>query len=205
MKQYSTSFNTTGLKLPVITLSTAALSLLMYFWRSYAGPLFQYDRNLIANGEFWRIVTSHFTHWSFDHFLWCTITFIALGAICEQCNRRGFVLAIAVSAICIPVVSWFADPGMMFYRGLSGICSSIFIVGVVLMIKKALADKDWVNVLLPAVGGILFIAKTVIEFIGGQAVFVHADNIFSPVPLAHLVGGIIGFVTVFFIPLRIQR
>jgi rhomboid family GlyGly-CTERM serine protease len=182
----------------------AALSLLLYF-SSDASTFLQYDRTLIADGELWRIITGHFTHWSFDHFLWCTITFIALGSICERLNRKGFIISLSASAIIIPVVSWFVDPEMLFYRGLSGICSSIFIVGAVLMIQQSFADKDWANLILPSVGGILFFCKIVFEFINNQAVFVHTNNMFSPVPLAHLIGGIIGFITAAFILFRTQR
>jgi len=198
MKSYKTSFVSFGSKLPVISISVAVLSLLLYF-RSGIAPFLQYDRALIADGQLWRLITGHFTHWSFDHFLWCTITFIALGSICEQLNRKGFVISLAASAIVIPVVSWLADPGMLLYRGLSGICSSVFVVGVMLMMRKAFVDRDRANLILPAAAGFLFFGKIVYEFISGRALFVHSSDMFSPVPLAHLVGGVIGLLTTAFV------
>lgn len=201
MKYSKKSFINFGSKFPVITIFMGALSLLLFFF-SDAATFLQYDRSSIANGELWRCITGHWTHWSFDHFLWCTITFIALGAICEQLNRKGFIISLLVSMIIIPVFCWFADPTMLFYRGLSGVCSSIFIVGSVLMIRKALADKDWANIILPSLGSFLFFAKILFEFINGQAVFVHSNDMFSPVPLAHLVGGIIGLITYIFIEIQ---
>ena len=42
--------------------------------------LLQFDREMIAGGEWWRLITCQWVHWSFDHFLWCALTLIALGA-----------------------------------------------------------------------------------------------------------------------------
>lgn len=185
-------------RLPMISIFVALLSLVSYLCGDTIAFL-QYDRTLIAEGELWRCLTGHFVHWSFEHFLWCTITFLALGSICEQLNRKGFIISLSISAIIIPIVSWFVAPGMLFYRGLSGICSSIFIVGSILLINKAVIDKDWINIILPAAGGLLFFVKILYEFISGQTVFVHSNDIFSPVPLAHLSGAMAGLVSVAFI------
>lgn len=198
MKSFKASFNTRGSRLPVISIFMTLISLILYLCGDTTAFL-QYDRTLIADGELWRCITGHWIHWSFEHFLWCTITFVVLGSICELLDRRGFILSLSVSAFIIPLVCWFADPEMLLYRGLSGICSSIFMVGSILMIRKALADKDWINFFLPTAGGILFFVKTLYEFIIGQTVFVHSNNMFSPVPLAHLAGAIVGLATVVFI------
>lgn len=190
--------NRHGSELPLISISMAVLSLLLYLCGDVASFL-QYDRALIADGQFWRCITGHWTHWSFDHLLWCAITFIVLGTICERLSRKGFVISLAVSAIIIPVVSWFADQDMLFYRGLSGICSTVFVVGSILLARQALADRDWTNLILPVLAGTLFFAKIVYEFINGQALFVQSSNMFSPVPMAHLVGGVVGLLTGFFV------
>ncbi len=197
MKPITSMYKQSRSGLPLVSVSVAAISLLLYFCRD-ATIFLQYDRALIASGELWRIVTGHLTHWSFDHFLWCTVTFIALGSVCEQLNRKGFVISLAASAVIIPAVSWFADPDMLYYRGLSGICSSVFTAGSILIANKAFADKNWINLIIPVAGGTLFFSKILYEFITGQAVFVHTDNLFFPVPLAHLTGGIIGLLSVVF-------
>ena len=176
----------------------------MYFC-SDTSEFLPHDRTVLANRELWRLLTVHFKHWSFDHCLWFAVTFIALGSICEQLNRKGFILSLVASAIIIPVVGWFADPDMQFYRGLSGICSSIFVAGSILMIRKALAEKNRAQAILPAVGGILFCIKILYEFISAQTVYVHSNNMFSPVPLAHLAGGNTGLITVSLILFRAQK
>ena len=190
----SQAWSIPGEEFPYLSL-TVGISALIFFILNNAGTSLQYDRAAIAAGEFWRIITGHWTHWSFDHLLWCAITFVALGAICERLNRAGFILSLVLSAIIIPVFCWFADPGMHFYRGLSGLCSSVFVVASIQMVRKARAEQDLPGVLLPAVAGFLFFAKTLFEFISGQALFVHSSDIFVPVPLAHLAGALVGLIT----------
>jgi len=194
MKSIHISQPTCWLKFPVISLITTAASLIIYLC-SGAATFLQYDRALIAGGEYWRIFTGHWTHWSFDHFLWCSLTFLVLGSIGEKLSRKGFVITILASAVIIPAVNWQAAPTMLYYRGLSGICSGVFITASILLIRNAIANKDLINTILPAAGCVFFIAKIIYEFISGQAIFVHSDATFTPMPLAHLTGGAVGLIT----------
>jgi len=191
-------------KVPVISILTTAASLIIFIC-SEATALLQYDRALIKAGEIWRLLTGHWTHWSFDHFLWCTITFFVLGSICEKLNKTGFLVSLVSSAVIIPAVIWIAAPHMLFYRGLSGICSSIFITCSILLARRALLDKDWMNFLLPLVGGCLFLIKIIYEYISGQALFVQNSDIFTPVPLAHLTGGITGLIAAVYTLFKSER
>lgn len=190
MKSTVTNRTTRQLKLPVISITLAALSML-FFFSSDAAAFFQYDRTALAGGELWRLITGHLTHWSFDHLLWCVITFLALGSICEYLARGTYILTLAVSAVTISLASWLADPNMLHYRGLSGICSSVFILGTILLARKGYAVRDRMNIILPATGAVLFFAKIIYEYCSGQALFVDSSS-FAPVPLVHLVGGIVG-------------
>ena len=191
-------------KVSIISILTVAVSLMIYIC-SEATVLLQYDQTLIKAGEIWRLLTGHWTHWSFDHFLWCTITFIVLGSICEKLNKTGFLLSLISSAVIIPAVSWIAAPHMLFYRGLSGICSSIFVTCSVLLARRALLDRDWMNFLLSLVGGCLFLIKIVYECISGQAFFVQSSDVFTPVPLAHLTGGITGLIAAVCTSIKFER
>ncbi len=182
---------------PYLTLLISAVALLLFSFNNAATWL-QYDRSAIAAGEVWRIITSHWIHWSFDHFLWCVISFIALGAVCERLNRKGFILSVLLSAICIPVFSWFVDPAMELYRGLSGLCSTVFMVAALQMMRQALAEKNRTGIVIPACAVLLFLGKILFEFIYGNAMFVHNIDIFTPVPLVHLAGCVVGIIAVIF-------
>ncbi len=182
-----------GSEFPYLSMLMGIFALILFIFYD-PGSSFQYDSTAIASGELWRIITGHWVHWSFDHFLWCVITFVALGAICERQNRPGFILSVSLSAIVIPVFCWFADPAMHFYRGLSGLCSTIFVVAFIQMVQKAVSDKDLLGVILPTLAGCFFIAKTLFEFITGQALFVQSTTLFTPVPMAHLAGALVGVI-----------
>lgn len=196
--------NSPGSQLPLISISMIMISLLLYLCGDAASFL-QYDRKLIASGQLWRCITGHWTHWSFDHFLWCAMSFIVLGSICERLNRRGFIISCSASALIIPAVNWFYDHDMLYYRGLSGVCSSVFVVGALLMARKAFDDKDLTQAILPMVGGTLFFIKILYEFLYGHPVFVQDNNMFSPVPTAHLAGAIVGLITGVCIPFQSQK
>lgn len=178
-------------KIPYLSLLTGLMAMILFSFPNVATSL-QYQRTAIADGEIWRMLTAHWLHWSFDHFLWCAISFVALGAICEQFNRKRFILSIALSAMIIPAVSWFVAPAMDQYRGLSGLCSTLFAFVCLQMIRSAGTQQQRVGLVLPALALFLFFAKILFEFITGQTFFVDSSNSFTPVPLAHLIGGFVG-------------
>ncbi len=181
---------------PVVSLLLGAVAIVLLPAGDINGIL-QYDRVAIADGELWRLITGHWTHWSFDHFLWCTIVFVALGGICEHYCRKAFLATIIASSIAIPLVTWFSAPELQLYRGLSGLGSSLFVFGTVWMMRLKYIYRDWPGFILAATAGTAFIAKIVYEFFAGRAVFVDTAELFSPVPLVHFVGGIVGIAMVF--------
>jgi len=179
---------------PFVTLCMGITALVLFFCGD-ALSFLQYDRAAIAAGEVWRGITGHWLHWSFDHFLWCAITFLAIGCICESLSRKGYIATLVVAGVVIPVASWFADPGLLYYRGLSGLASAIFVFATVMMTRRAWASKDWSGIWLPAGAGIAFTGKVVFEYLTGAALFVDSPEIFTPVPLVHLAGGATGLLT----------
>src|SRR6266436_3840904 len=57
-------------------------------------PWLQYDRVAVAHGEFWRLFTSHFVHWSQEHLFWDALALGALGWMCEREGVARFVVTI---------------------------------------------------------------------------------------------------------------
>lgn len=178
-------------RLPLISISLGLCATLL-FWFEGVGDILQYDRLAIADGELWRSVTGHWTHWSFDHFLWDTIVFVALGAICEKFCRRGYLATLLVASLVISAAIWHIDPEMELYRGLSGLCSSTFIFGVAMLARMKYREKDWTGFFLSLTTGTLLIGKIIYEFTFKHAIFINSSELFSPAPLAHLVGGAVG-------------
>ena len=57
-------------------------------WVPGADAALQYSRAALAQGEIWRTVTGHWTHWSFELLFWDVAAFIGLGIVCERRGRQ---------------------------------------------------------------------------------------------------------------------
>src|SRR5271154_3414161 len=96
-----------GKRLPIATLMMVLFAVAVAAVPS-AGEWLQYDRVAVAGAECWRLVTSHFVHWSGDHLFWDVLAFGVLGWLCERSGRASFLRCVGISALLIPVMLWFA-------------------------------------------------------------------------------------------------
>jgi len=180
--------------LPVISLLLGVISLFIYCLADIEQV--QYDRQAIAAGQIWRVFTCHFSHWSFDHFLWCTLVIIVMGGMAERLCRKGFVGTIVFSAPVIALVVWWQLPVMVLYRGLSGVGSAVFIFVAVWLLRLRFYRGEWFGAFLAGGAVFLFSVKVLYEFSAKSTLFVSSVQLFTPVPLAHLVGGLVGLLMV---------
>ena len=198
-------------RLPGASLLLSILAVLFYYVPG-AGDLLEYSRQALAQGEIWRLVSSHWTHWSSEHLLWDVVAFGVLAALCEQqFGRRLLLTSLAVAAVAIPVAIWLVEPTMESYRGLSGLDSTLFVLIAVLHARRLFSFKGrtagrgrsarWPSALsavplepLIWAGALgLFVCKVFFEALSGTAIFVGSGGAgVVVVPLAHLVGGSIG-------------
>ena len=135
---------------------------------------------LQRGGAPWRIVTCHFTHFTFEQLAWDALVLLALGIACEK--RAGFRATLLASAIVVPLAVLAFAPDVSTYRGLSGIDSALFAL---------LLMSEWRRSWPIAVA---FVAKIVIEMTTGSTLFVSGAA-FAPVPIAHVAGAVCGVVT----------
>lgn len=183
-----------GTRLPIATLMMVLLAVAMHFVTGAAEWL-QYDRVALARGEFWRLVTCHFAHWSGDHLFWDVLAFGALGWLCERDGKQSFLACVGLAALLIPLTVWVALPQMATYRGLSGIDSALFALLAARAVCRAAGDKDWsaFAVVTLVSGG--FAAKIGFELCTGSTLFVDSATAgLTPVPLAHVIGTLVGVV-----------
>lgn len=143
--------------------------------------------------EVWRWFTGHFCHWSAEHLAWDVIVFVVLGAMCERRNRWQFLLCLAASAVAITAATAAFLPNILSYRGLSGIDSALFGWLVAELFQEAREKCDRRKLALICLFGLAFIAKTALEGVTANTLFVsNARSEFLPVPLAHAVGALVG-------------
>jgi hypothetical protein len=94
----------------------------------------------------------------------------------------------------IPAAIWVGMPHLQVYGGLSGLDCALYSLLVVLVIRLEKQSRNRIWNLFYAVMLILLPAKIIYEMTSGLTIFVnnvHTEMV--PVPLSHLVGGIVGF------------
>lgn len=163
---------------------------------SAAAAALQLDRVAFGGGAWWQLLTGHFTHWTGDHLAWDVLAFLALGGFVELHSRRAFAAVALGSALVISVgVLWLA-PALATYRGLSGIDSALFTTAAAILLRRARAARSVVGTVLPLAALLGFAGKIAFELTTGRALFVASSAAFVPVPLAHLLGALVGLAAI---------
>ena len=181
-------------RLPFLTLFFAALAVVIHAMPGVTEML-QFDRSAFSHGEIWRLVTGHFTHFGADHLRWDVIAFVAFGSLVEFRSRRAWCYCVAISAVIISFgVNWL-QPQFVLYRGLSGLDSALFAFVATDLLREGRRTRDKLMVALGSVALTGFLAKCVYELATGRTLFVDAGDAFHPVPLAHLLGAVVGILT----------
>ena len=180
-------------RIPCVSLLLTVAAVIIHFSYSLRVQLL-YDRSALAHHELWRLITCHWVHLSSDHLFWSAATFLVLGSLCEIMNPKKYYATVGISAIAIPIIIWWGMPDLMVYAGLSGLDCALYSLLMVLFIRREIRSRSWIWVTLFSLllGGL--VAKIIYETTTGMTIFVaNTHTNMTPVPLAHLVGGCIGF------------
>jgi rhomboid family GlyGly-CTERM serine protease len=161
--------------------------------------LLEYDRARIAAGEIWRLLTCQWSHCSTSHLVLDVLVLTIAGGIYQLRGGRRFKVCMLAAAVAIPAGLWVLVPEMASYRGLSGVDVAATALLAVSILRERFRDGWSLRALLPALVIAGIIAKIAYEMASGQGAFVDtAAQGFVPVPLAHVLGGIIGAVVELF-------
>ncbi len=183
---------TTLFRIPCTSLLLTAAALVIHALPG-ATTMLQYDRTAIAAGQLWRILSGHWTHISASHLFWNVVAFLLLAVPCERLNRFSFYACLTSSAILIPVALWVTAPQLLTYRGLSGIDSALFALLLATLLIEEIPRRRLLPLATLCVLSLLFVTKTIYEAATAQTIFVDSQGSqFVPVPLAHIMGAIIG-------------
>jgi rhomboid family GlyGly-CTERM serine protease len=153
----------------------------------------QFDRDAVAAGQWWRLLTSHLTHWNGENLLWNVVVFALLGWLCEACNRLRFAACVALSALLIGITTWLFAPQLATFRGISGVDSALFAFLAVTVLRAQWAERNWPWTVATAALIVGFGVKVFVELRTGRALFVDSTAAgFTPMPVAHAVGAAVG-------------
>jgi len=115
--------------LPGLLLVVAALLAVTGDW---GRELLRYDRDAIAAGQIWRLVSGHLVHLGWPHFL---LNGAGLLLIFHLLGSRFSIpqwLSIAfVTVVCIDIGFWLWQPQLRWYVGLSGLLHGFLSAGAI--------------------------------------------------------------------------
>lgn len=112
------------------------LACLAYIFDSSVSGLLNYQRDLVSNGELWRIFTGHFLHTNGYHLLLNIAAVALLWSLHGQFyTNKIYIKLLLLSAITCTVGIHYFSLDIYQYVGLSGILHGIFIWGALMDIK----------------------------------------------------------------------
>ncbi len=120
---------------PSLWLTTALTILLIAF--SLLGPgaeaLLEFNREKIAMGEYWRLLTGNLVHYGYVHLAMNLAAFLLLGvSLLYEITLKIYVPLLVCSAAAVGLGTFIWNPELSFYRGLSGVIHGLIVAGLLL-------------------------------------------------------------------------
>lgn len=173
-----------------------ALALIALIFDAQISDFLIYNRRLITDGEYWRIISGHLFHSNTNHFTLNVAAVALLWALHGQYyNHKNYLIIFLTSAIvCSLGIYWFSID-IELYVGLSGVLHGFFVWGALMDIKH----KEKTGYLLLI--GVM--AKLVHEQVYGASADVERLIGASVATDAHLygaIGGLLAFALCYITP-----
>jgi len=165
------------------------LSILLAALPHYHNALL-FDRTAILGGQFWRLWTGHWIHFSPSHLLWNVVALSFTGAWLEA-RQPGLLLRYtAVAAPAISVGLLVLEPHLITYGGLSGLGTGmVALLGITLCRSRGFDRTIGVSTL------VLLTAKLLHDLIPGTALLSRFDlPAVQASTTAHLLGTLLAVI-----------
>ncbi len=121
----------------VIVLAISLLALLAQLFYQESHDVFAYQRDLIAQGQVWRIFTGHLLHTNSYHLLLNLSALWLLWALHGHYYHYGnYAVLLIFSALITSLGLYLFSPELTSYVGLSGILHGVFIWGAITDIRQ---------------------------------------------------------------------
>lgn len=106
------------------------IAICCFILNSQISDYFVYNRALIVESQYWRLLTGHFFHTNYAHLLLNTLAIVLLWALHGQFySTKQYTLLFLISSIIVSLGIYFLTPEMSEYVGLSGVLHAFFIWG----------------------------------------------------------------------------
>ena len=160
------------------------------FLGDWSTEAFRFDRTAISNGDWWRIVTSHFIHFSYGHLL---LNLVALGlagyVASPSSNLAPQIFAWLWLIGFTGLGLWFLAPDLNYFVGLSGVLHGAMLV--------AIASSPYYSLRVRWAVGVVIISKVLWEQTGLYDDMANIEIIGGRTePRSHLYGTLAGLIWV---------
>lgn len=143
-----------------------------------------FDRAAILRGEWWRLATGHWVHFSASHAAWNLLALLIAGAWLERVRPGALLRYTLFAAPVIGLGLLAAAPTMTLFGGLSGLAVGVVTLLALTQLASAPAARGWWCAALA-----LITVKLAWETASGAALFTHfASDSIRPSAESHLLG-----------------
>lgn len=145
----------------------------------------RFERDAIAAGELWRLVTGHIVHLGASHLvLNLAGLFLVWLLVGDRYTPLRWWLVVVFSLAVMDLGFWFLDPQLSWYVGLSGLLHGLLMAGATAGLRRAPLES--------AVFGLVVIGKVALEQVIGPLPGSEATSGGPVVVNAHLYGAVAG-------------
>lgn len=102
-----------------------------------------YDRTAILQGEWWRLWTGHWVHFSASHLAWNLAVLLGAGAWLERLQPGSLLRFVAVAAPLLGLSFLAGAPDMHTYGGLSGLATGVVTLLALVQLRQDSAGRAW--------------------------------------------------------------
>ena len=192
MQQNNKSLFSTLILNGSVPLTIILISFAMALGGSTASFWFRYDRDAIMSGEIWRIITGHFVHLGWKHFIMNIAGLLLIWLLFGRLiSTLKWALCIIINALFISIGFIIFNKDLNWYVGLSGVLHGMFVCGAIASLVQGYRAEALLLILL--IGKLIW--EQLQGALPGSAVFAGGDVVVD----AHLYGAIIGAVSAAFL------
>jgi rhomboid family GlyGly-CTERM serine protease len=102
-----------------------------------AGIVLRYERDAVAAGQWWRLLSCHLVHFDFRHLALNVAGLVLLWALyVSDARLRDWLVVALVAACAIGLGLFYFDPAVVWYLGLSGVLHGLWAAGGVACWKR---------------------------------------------------------------------
>jgi len=111
-------------------LALCALLVLPELGGEVARAALRYERDAVAAGEWWRLLTAHVVHLDLEHAVLNSLGLVLMWALfARDYGWRAWAVIILVSVLVIDAGFWFRDRDLQWYVGSSGVLHGVMTAG----------------------------------------------------------------------------